>query len=373
MTAFGQHSPRSTARRICSMSLVLGILGVASCQDLPVVARGRHVEIATERDDVICGGTVARMDDFLASAFAEIGEPVPSNVFVRYEWLEAILDENGRVVYQSGRATATRKRVTITADQLNSEHELAHAVHFRAWPRSRSVLHEGFAVLLDSDTSRLQDRWPAGEPLDPLLEDGSLDTAEYFKAWFLVSQVVRDHGFEGLRDFWHRVAPDASAAEVRAAYQALFGRPIDALIEPYEAWEGGPLVDRWSCYFALCGEPTPWNGDTWQAEGPFACEDDPDALGPTRASGTGPVERYHVVELEPSTSYRFTAAGGLGAFVRPCGLQCLPLGSDANAYWAEMPRVHPSALGGRHRVEILADLADLPTATPATFTIERLD
>jgi hypothetical protein len=38
----------------------------------------------------------------------------------------------------------------------------------------------------------------------------------YQEAWFLVSQIVRDHGREGLAQLWHAVPPGADAERVRA-------------------------------------------------------------------------------------------------------------------------------------------------------------
>ena len=305
------------------------------------------------------------MDRYLEMVFAEIGSVPPDRRFVRYEWLESADVHGGAMVeHQDGSSI-------ITSGRLIDEHELAHAVHFQAWPKTRPVFHEGFAVLFDSHSGRAQAQWPSGEPLDPLLEKTPLGHENYGKAWFLVSQIVRDHGMDGLNDLWHAVAPQASAAEVRQAYQDLFGRSIDALIEPIEG-PGGLPEERWSCYFTVCGEPQPWDGNAWRADGPFACADDPDALGPLGAGTPGTVERYHVVELEPATRYRFTASSG-GAELRPCGLQCQPRGSSAHTFWPDMPSSRADLPGGPYRVEIVSLSDDLPTDTPATFEIERLD
>lgn len=178
---------------------------------------------------------------------------------------------------------------------------------------------------------------------------------------------------DGLRELWHAVPPDASAAHVRQAYQDLFDRPIDALIEPREYYEGGPVGDRASCYFTICGEPQAWDGSTWRGEGPFDCADDPRALGPMGSTGTGSVERHHVVELEAGTRHRFTVSGGEGVYLRPCGLQCLPLGTSALPFPPGTSTTRADVRGGLYRVEILASYDDLPADTPSAFEIERLD
>ena len=337
-----------------------------------MVARGRYVELATNRTDVICGGTIGYTDRFLALSFSEIGEILPERVFVRYEWAEAAVDEEGFHVSSGALARDYGDFILVSASRLLHEHELAHAVHSQPWPKGHSVLQEGFAVLFDSDSARPQSTWPSEASLDSLLDGGASSSDDYAKAWFLVSQIDRDHGMGGLRELWYAVPPDASAEHVRAAYQELFGRSIDALIEPFEEFEGFP-EERLSCHFTVCDEPQPWDGDVWRAEGPFDCADDPVALGPMGNSGTGPVERHSVVELEPATPYRFIASGGAGAYLRPCGLQCQPRGTPADIFFPDMPVTRPDYPDGRYRVEIVVDFEDLPTDTPSSFEIERLD
>jgi hypothetical protein len=350
---------------------VVVTLPAPGCQDLPpIVAQGRYVEIATRRDDIICEGTVPYMDDFLGTVIPMLGAAPPDRRFVRYEWREVGEASDGSPTvnhaYKSGNSTH------INADRLLHEHELVHAAHHQALPATRSFFYEGLAVMLDGKGSHEQTPWSTGASLDSLLEATPLGRESYDVAWFLVSQIVRDHGMGGLRELWHAVPPDASAAEVRQAYSDLFGRPIDALIEPIEH-DGGWLEERWSCYFTLCGEPQPWDSASWRAEGPFDCANDPNALGPMGASGTGTVERYHVVELDSSARYRFTASGGAGVYLRPCDLQCVPLGAPAISFFPDESVGLPNLRGGRYRVEILSRFEALPTDAPSAFEIERLD
>ncbi len=351
--------------------LVGSALVACRSEDLPVVSQGRYVEIATARDDTICGGTVPYMDDYLTSVMTLLGTTPPNRIFVRYEWREARGESTESPIIN--RTTRHGDITIIDADRLLHEHELVHAAHGQAWPASRRFLHEGLAVLLDSQGTHTQSTWPTDAALDPLLEDNVLDNGGYDRAWVLVSQIVLDHGMEGLRELWHAVPSSASAEQVRRAYQNLFGRSIDVLLEPREYYEGGPDTDRWSCYYVICDEPESWDGDVWRADGPFDCADDPDALGPRGSNGTGAVERHYVVELEAATSYRFTASGGAGTYLRPCGLQCLPLGTPALPFFPDTSTSRADLRGGQYRVEILTDFEDLPVDAPSTFQIERLE
>jgi hypothetical protein len=55
-------------RHLWGLSL-LAMSFFACGEELPVVARGRYVELATDRDDPVCAGTVAHLDRFIEAAF----------------------------------------------------------------------------------------------------------------------------------------------------------------------------------------------------------------------------------------------------------------------------------------------------------------
>lgn len=306
-----------------------------------------------------------------------IGETPPDRVFVRYEWLE--FDANEPTI-GGGRARIVDDGVLIRSDgYLVEEHELAHAVHLQAWPASNEFLHEGFAVLLDPKRIFYQYAWPPGVSIDEIVGASDLVIEDYAYAWFLVSQVVSDHGFDGLGRLWRAVPPGASAADVREAYESLFQRPIDALIEPnlIEGPDGPYESPRYPCNFALCLAPevTPWNGDRWSASGPTDCEEDPDAIGPDhRAYGYehGEVWRHYVIEMDRDALDVETSAT-VGANLAACSLVC----SDNQVESAQV--IGPASIedgsswpgAGRHRVEVRSELAGLPTATPGELVIRR--
>jgi hypothetical protein len=333
---------------------VLVVLGMSACSpELPVVGRGLHVELATDRDDPVCGGTVAFMDHYVEAVASLLGGTLPERPFIRYEWSSA----------KAGLAERNRQLV-ITTDLLPHEHELAHAVHAEILPRSRPFLQEGLASLLDA-SAFTRTSWPEGRDLDALLEAADPRSFDYHDALFVVSQIVRDHGFEGLRELWLRIPSDASARRVRDAYREIFGRSMEALFEPIDG------VPRQTCHFAVCvGEAGAFDDDTIELEGPLDCEDDANAVGPSPGSYLGSVWRSHVVDLQ-DVVHRQETLDGVGAVLRPCSLRCDPL--DPMAFYALPPG--ESQLGGLWpgpaRIEVTRPLEDLPVDEPGLLRLSR--
>jgi hypothetical protein len=354
--------------------IIVGLLSTISSlgcgEALPVVARGRYVELATDHEDPVCAGSVAHLDRFIEGAFDALGETPPDRVFARVEWMADpysrafTRDEGDRIVARSAR--------------LFDEHELMHVAHLAAWPRSARFLHEGLAVMFEPHrkaAALLSGLSPA--QLDEILGDQVLEGGRYSAAWFIVSQIVHDHGMEGLRELWHRVPARASTQQVREAYFELFERPIDALIEPwiYEGETGPVPVPRTSCGYTLCaGEAQPWDGDRWVGPAPAGCEDDPDAVGPdpTRRDAqqfmygfpAGPVWREYVVDVAypvepPRLSETVTAIG------IPCGFVC------PEWFPVDFQPGGPNVLGvGPFRLQVRTELESLPTDTPGTIEFE---
>ncbi len=355
-------SPVGPRARACAIALVLALSG-CSDEELPVVARGRYVELATDRDDPICGGTVAFMDQYVEGVAALLGETLPDRVFVRYEWLDI----------EHGVTSKEGDQYVVRDDLLLREHALVHAVHRQVWPASRPFMHEGLAVLLDG-AGLLQTSWPEGVSLDPLLEADRAEDLDYFQAWFFVSQVVRDHGFEGLRELWHAVAPDATASEVRDAYQRIFDRPITALFEPDIMFPGEDFeveIPRTTCYFTVCvGEQAVLQDDRWSGKAPSDCEDEPLAVGPNPSNSFAPVWRPYVVELTDG-DHRFTTSASVGAFIRPCELRC---SADDDSAYTGIGGSSSIDFGlvGPSRIEVGRRLEDLPAEPPGELEIERL-
>lgn len=308
---------------------------------------------------------MAFMDAYMGGVAELLGETLPDRVFARYEWTDI----------EHGRTFRRDDTIVIQDDLLPSQHELVHAVHQVLWPQSRPFLHEGLAVLLDS-AGVISAPWPEGASLEALLEADASAEVDYFQAWFVVSQIVRDHGFEGLRDLWHAVPREATADEVEQAYAELFGRPMASLFEPEVWFPGEPFemeVPRYSCYLSVCvGDATQWEGDSWSGEAVSGCEDDPNAVGPTPESFLAPVWRPYVLETGENT-LEISTSVGVGAFVRPCGLRC---GMDAFPFTGtssgDTIQVGGSWLSARVRIDVGRELDELPTEDAGSVTIERL-
>jgi hypothetical protein len=340
-------------------------------EDLPVVARGRYVEIATDRDDPVCAGTVAHLDRFIEEVFDVLGETPPDRVFVRSEWPRRPVSPFARL---------EGDRVLVRSPFLVDEHELVHAVHLEAWPRSARFLHEGLAVLIQPHRpyQAVGMSYFSRSGLDELLGAETLEPGLYAAAWFIVSQIVHDHGFEGLRELWLRIPANASTQQVRDAYLELHGRPIDELIEPwlYDGPNGPTPIGRQICSYTVCsGEPHAWvEEDRWVGSAPVGCEDDPNAVGPDPAPysydyDVGTVWRDYMLEnATPVLPPRFSE--GVNAVVIRCGFRCpfegpSYLGPDAP---------HSSGFStfrGGVRVEVRTLLEALPSDPPGTLELQH--
>lgn len=357
---------------------MLPLVACSADGGMHVAARGRYVEIATERDEPVCGGTAAHMDAIIEAAFAVMGASPPDRRFVRFEWLE--LNEDDPLI-GGGRTTFTESGVLIRSDAyLVEEHELVHAVQHEAWPLSNDFLHEGQAVLLDAKRLWRQPfMWPETADLDQVLGASNLPHDDYPLAWFVVSQIVLDHGFEGLRDLWHSVPRGSSAAEVRDAYEALFGRSMDALVENYVVDDpenplGPQEVERRPCALALCPAiaSRAWDDGVWSATAPLGCEDDPQAVGPDRREyihSDGDVWRNEVLVPEPGR-YSVTSSPRTGYGLTGCALDCSDGGQGAmtdGPFDTHTPPLYLWSGVGPVRVEVRAAIGDLPTDTPGTL------
>jgi len=338
--------------RACEVPLGGVVALVAGCSGAPVVAEGRYVEIATHRSEPICAGTVARIDDHLDAIADTLGEELPDRRFIRIEWRELEPAEKPHTRDYS------RGDDVIITDDLFDEHELVHAVHPRVWPKTHVVLQEGLATMLGSSELLSLAPWPDGAPIDALFDDW---TEDYVGAQFFVSQIVVDHGFDGLRRLWRGVLPEMDATEIRAVYEREFGRPLDVLFEPVQV---GPVPERrFSCFYEVCSsEVVEPDGAQWSASGPSSCGSDPNAVGPRPRGGRLSAWTFQTLEIE-AESQQVETVGGEGAIFRWCGLGCTDVVHDA---WLDPDEtMSTSFVPGSYSVEIGHPLDGLPADPPA--------
>ena len=208
------------------------------------------------------------------------------------------------------------------------------------------------------------DPWPDGVSIDSVL--GPWSGEHYREALFIVSQIVSDHGFEGLATLWHALSPESGAAELRAEYERHFGRPLDSLVEPVLV--GSIPNARFSCFYEIClPDSRPIDEAAgWTARGPESCDDE-GTIGPRPWDGALAAWTHHTVEVGASTPSVVTS-GGEGAVLRYCGLGCsavpheqtIPPGTSG-------PSMLPP---GRYLVEVGHRASELPTSEAATLRFE---
>jgi hypothetical protein len=333
-------------------------LGVAGCGDVPVVARGKFVELATDREEPVCAGTIPRIDAYLEAVATLLGEELPNRRFLRIEWRDIGYGDSETMDH------VLQDDVIVTGNPFD-QHELVHAVHVQVWPRSHRLLEEGLATMIGTRGWLMADPWPEGRSIDSALGQWEGD---YPAALFIVSQIIKDHGVEGLRTLWHELSPDSDAAAVRAAYQREFERSIDVLVEPVMV---GPLPNRrFSCFYEICledAERLDAIGE-WSAQGPGSCAEDGRAVGPLPREGRLSAWTHQVVEIgaEPPV---IATSGGEGIIVRYCELGCNTVAHDAKV--APDTTVDFALTPGRYLVEIGHELSALPTSTPATVRFSQ--
>ncbi len=304
----------------------------------------------------LCAGTVQKIDAYLDGVAALLGEELPNRRFLRIEWRD-IGDGDGMTTDR-----VVRDDVLVTNDPFDP-HELVHAAHLQVWPRSHRLLMEGLATMVGTRTLLRAGPWPDGKTIDSVLGDWNGD---YAAALFIVSQIVKEHGVDGLRRLWHELSLDSEAAEFRAAYQSVFARSVDELLEPEML---GPVPNtRFACFSEICleaAEQTRSDG-TWSAEGPESCAG-ARAVGPRSLGGGRSVWTHQVVTVNAESPV-ITATGGSGAVVRACGLGCNTVVHDAQiAPGVSVDLALPSQ---DYLVEIGHRLEDLPTDSPAHVDFE---
>ena len=329
------------------------------------MATGRWIELATNNDTPICGGTVDFLDSVVEASFGALGEAPPNDLTIRYEWkADAVV----------GTASGAGRDIVVRTSQLVEEHELGHAVHLAAWPKSNDFMHEGLAVLFDSRRYLDPYAWPDSFELDDLIGP-KLDANEHYnQAWFLVSQIVRDHGFDGLRDLWHDIPEGSSPQHVREAYRQRFGQPIETLLEPVLNPITGGYETRYPCLFTPCGEPDVLvESGSLEAPGPSGCVDDPTAVGPfQRPAGIDPPPVWKSTTFVTETTLGLEPHDELSIAIRPCELVCDSVSSGSISFDPGDNYRFPF-WPGKWRVEIHQELEALPTDDPGAVVLPAVE
>ncbi len=325
---------------------------------------GEYVEMYNQSGEELCPATVSYMDDYLAEVLTFLGEDPPGGRFVEYRWRE-------RSIF--GLATPTADGTRITTGSSIHEHELVHAVHQNVWPEAPTFLQEGLAEFL-GDTTFIQDAgsWrPTGDELDEALSEFG-ETRVYGLSWLIVSQIVLEQGFPGLRRFWFALEPSASMQEVRETYTRMFGGSLDDLTQPFEVTINGETgyTKRGVCWVRFCmGEPLTYRDGEVEASGVEGCDDE-DAVSPSIAMGQVDPWRDYIVEGTWPPVVGEDTSAGLYVEIEQCGVLRCNHYSVRNAGLADPP-AEPWEREDAYRVRVYTNPEEVePGVQP---TVQLLD
>lgn len=346
------------------MGIWLVPLALIACQEPYTEVRGRYVRFRTTSEMPPCGGLVEQIDKIVEAGFAFLEEEVPAGFVFNYHWFPGE-DMDMSPCDPSGKRACARMtdgEISVYSPDALTPHEIAHALHFSALPVSKRFLYEGFAMLfpLTGAYTEFMD-WDETFDLDALVSEW--DESFYVPAFMIVSWTVQRHGMSRFKEFWRSVEGEASAAEVRAAYEAVFGETIEAMIAAQDA------SFAYACTIPLCGDEAaiPWNGDGWSFSEPFVCEDEA-TIGPlTENSPLG--VRLVYLDLPMAGLYRVEASGaeGSGVVLEACTASC-PALNLLNFYNGRPDQGEFSA--GRYKLALFRRYE--PDDPPTTVEIEYI-
>jgi hypothetical protein len=207
------------------------VLAVAcGCSDEPalppIVWEGEHLQFGTNADDsTICAGTLPYLDGVVGHLGEVFGRP---NARVSYYWLP-----DGTDTYcPAGVEGCVNDRGTFSRHTIH-QHELAHAVR---WPsRLYMPLEEGLAEAFGDDWNRFPVQGDIRDLLEAPTANGYLPGGGYGLAAHFVSYLDADYGLDTLIELDARTDYEQSYASAAAAFERVYGEPLDTVVDDYEA------------------------------------------------------------------------------------------------------------------------------------------
>jgi hypothetical protein len=118
----------------------------------------------------------------------------------------------------------------IVSERLGSNHELVHAVEIPALgPSGGSVLGEGIAEYLgsSSSTASVVGDFPARFKAALAADE---EVADYQRSMHFVGSIFAAHGADKYRELRRQMPRTAGPDEFAAAYQSVYGEPLDAAL-----------------------------------------------------------------------------------------------------------------------------------------------
>jgi hypothetical protein len=267
-----------SSRRPLATTAALVLVSAVACSNgpepPPIVWEGEHVRFGTDADEsLLCAGTLPYLDGAVGYLGELFGRP---GARVDYYWLPEGTDTycpDG--VDGCANDNGTFSRFTI------HQHELVHAVR---WPsRLHLPLEEGLAEAFGDDWDRFEVQGDIRELLEDPTGNGYLPGPGYGLAAHFVSYLRADYGLSTLTELDRRTDYDQSYAAAAAAFEQVYGQPLDEVIDAYETeyprCDQPTLRDKgYDCSRNIIDAPTEI-GERVTVVIPLSC-DDSAVLGP---------------------------------------------------------------------------------------------
>jgi len=228
----GRHDLVAMIRSRCRATAAAALLALASssaCGDEqpeppPIVWEGEHLRFGTDADvSSLCAGTLPYLD----GAVRHLGEVFgPPDAQIDYYWLP-----DGPQPYCPEVAEGCVNEQGAFSQYPIHQHELVHAIRY---PRmSYLPFEEGLAEAYGDDW----DRFSVAGDIEALLRnpaDGYIPGPGYGLAAHFVSYLEAAHGHEALIELDAATDYRTSYSQAEAAFQRVYGVPLDAEIAEYE-------------------------------------------------------------------------------------------------------------------------------------------
>ncbi len=255
------------------------LLLVAACSWPEVTDEGVHVVVAADAGLEMCGGTLAHMDAFIASAAAEFGVTAPTgDDRITMYWV--VEDFHERSPCKDPLSGGCANGSSTWVSSIPANHEFVHNLTV-PWGGSSFFL-EGIAVAYEGmggSSAKLPRR--AVSPLLPKTSSELLRTDDgYNTAGAFVAYLIETHGLDAYRRVVGEIERRDGVEGVDAAFLAGFGSSRIDTIKAFDATRRSCPYGAFTAKLVECAAPTiAWDGDTASLHRSLACEQD-DAIGP---------------------------------------------------------------------------------------------
>lgn len=261
------HHTNNSRGRSAAVRLALSA-ALGGCTPAPApLATGSHVEIDILVEDTsLCAGTVEHLDRFVERAFAFLDASIPPD-FVVPITIGYVEDdcEHGAGCYSHGEISVNTVDTSGRAERPGDilRHELAHAVHDRAWGSSIPFFNEGLATSLSTLTESRPALLPIGDMLDKAALELSYDAAGRF-----VRFLIDTRGLARFRTLY-RGAPGRDAAGTRAWFGEVYGESFEDIEAEYLSGDPRCFYQLHLCDVAAAERID----DDWSLTIPASCHD----------------------------------------------------------------------------------------------------